>query len=109
MDPLEIVALQIAPHGNDQMGDAYAEAWALSHYLIQRKKEAYVKYLGTLAAKPRLVTDSPQERIAEFRAAGTYRDAPARVRVAESTKEQKANYDIVDGAFAQAAGHQPDE
>jgi hypothetical protein len=54
---------------SDQMGDAYAEAWALSHFLIQRKKEAYVKYLGTLAAKPRLVFDSPEERLAEFRAA----------------------------------------
>jgi hypothetical protein len=54
---------------SDEMGDAYAEAWALSHFLIQRKKEAYVKYLGMLAAKPRLVIDSPEERLAEFRAA----------------------------------------
>lgn len=54
---------------SDEMGDAYAEAWALSHFLIQRKKEAYVKYLGALAAKPRLVFDSPEERLAEFRSA----------------------------------------
>jgi hypothetical protein len=54
---------------SDEMGDAYAEAWALSHFLIQRKKDAYVKYLGMLAAKPRLVFDSPDERLAEFRAA----------------------------------------
>jgi hypothetical protein len=54
---------------NDQMGDAYAEAWALSHFLIQRKKEAYIKYLTMLAAKPRLVINTPEERLAEFRAA----------------------------------------
>jgi hypothetical protein len=54
---------------NDQMGDAYAEAWVLSHFLIQRKKDAYVKYLGMLSAKPRLVIDTPEERLAEFRAA----------------------------------------
>jgi hypothetical protein len=52
-----------------QMADAYAEAWALSHYLIRAKKEAYVKYLATLAAKPRLVWNTPEERLAEFRAA----------------------------------------
>ncbi|MGE5192608.1 MAG: DUF1570 domain-containing protein, partial [Deltaproteobacteria bacterium] len=52
-----------------QMADAYAEAWALSHYLIRAKKEAYVKYLATVAAKPRLVWNTPEERLAEFRAA----------------------------------------
>jgi hypothetical protein len=53
----------------DQMADAYAEAWALSHFLIRAKKEAYVKYLTTLAAKPRLVWNTPEERLKEFRAA----------------------------------------
>ncbi len=53
----------------EQMGDAYAEAWALTHYLIRAKKEAYVKYLTKLAAKPRLIFDKPEERLAEFRAA----------------------------------------
>lgn len=53
----------------DQMPDAYGEAWALSQFLIRTKKEAYVKYLNTLAAKPPLVLDTPEERIAEFRAA----------------------------------------
>ncbi len=53
----------------DQMADAYAEAWALSHYLIRAKKEAYVKYFAALAAKPRLVWNTPEERLAEFRAA----------------------------------------
>lgn len=53
----------------DQAADAYAEAWALSFYLIRTRKEAYVKYLNVLAAKPRLVFDTPEERQAEFRAA----------------------------------------
>ena len=52
-----------------QMPDAYGEAWALSQFLIRTKKEAYVKYLNVLAAKPRLVLDTPAERLAEFRAA----------------------------------------
>lgn len=51
------------------MPDAYAEAWALSDYLIRTRKEAYVAYLKTLAAKPRLIFDTPAERLAEFRAA----------------------------------------
>jgi hypothetical protein len=51
------------------MPDAYAEAWVLSYYLINKRKEAYVGYLKTLAAKPRLVFDTPAERLAEFRAA----------------------------------------
>lgn len=51
----------------EQAADAYAEAWALSFYLIRSKKEAYVKYLNALAAKPRLVFDTPDERLSEFR------------------------------------------
>jgi hypothetical protein len=53
----------------EQMADAYAEAWALSHFLIRTKKEAYVKYLGMLAGKSRLVWNAPEERLQEFRAA----------------------------------------
>jgi hypothetical protein len=52
-----------------QMPDAYGEAWALTQFLIRTRKEAYVGYLNTLAAKPRLVFDTPAERLAEFRAA----------------------------------------
>lgn len=51
------------------MGDAYAEAWALTHFLVRTRKDAYVKYLTLLAGKPRLVFDKPEERLAEFRAA----------------------------------------
>jgi hypothetical protein len=52
----------------EQGADAYAEAWALSFWLIRTKKEAYVKYLNALATKPRLVFDTPEERLKEFRA-----------------------------------------
>ncbi len=47
--------------------DAYAEAWALSYYLIRHQPQAFVDYLAMLAQKPRLVWDSPQTRLAEFR------------------------------------------
>jgi len=49
--------------------DAYAEAWALSYYLIRQRPEQYVAYLKTMADKPPLVDDGPETRIAEFRAA----------------------------------------
>ena len=53
----------------EQMPDAYSEAWALSYFLIRTKKEAYVKYLTGVSAKPLLVWDKPAERLAEFRTA----------------------------------------
>jgi hypothetical protein len=49
--------------------DAYAEAWALNYFLINARKEQYQAYLKTLAAKKPLVSTSPDERLAEFRAA----------------------------------------
>ena len=48
---------------------AYAEAWALNYYLIKRYPEQYNDYLKMLAEKGPLLTDTPEERIAEFRAA----------------------------------------
>lgn len=53
----------------EQMGDAYAEAWSLSYFLIKTKKDAYVDYLNKIAAKPRLMWDKPADRVAEFKAA----------------------------------------
>jgi hypothetical protein len=47
--------------------DAYADAWALNYYLIKYEPEAYRNYLQALAAKPPLVEDGPQARLAEFR------------------------------------------
>jgi len=47
--------------------DAYAEAWAWNYYLIRWRPKAYVAYLKTLASKPRLINDTPQTRLADFR------------------------------------------
>lgn len=46
---------------------AYAEAWALNYYLIRHKPQQYIAYLKMLSKKPRLVWDSPETRLAEFR------------------------------------------
>ena len=53
----------------DTYGQAYAEAWALTYFLVRTKKTEYVEYLKTLAKKPRLTWDTPESRQAEFRAA----------------------------------------
>jgi len=52
----------------EQMADAYAEAWTLTHFLIRTRKQEYVKYLTKVAEKSRLVWDTPEERLAEFQA-----------------------------------------
>ncbi len=49
--------------------DAYAEAWALTYYLIQKHPRQYVRYLQMLAEKQPLVWDDPQTRLREFQAA----------------------------------------
>lgn len=46
--------------------DAYADAWALTYYLIQRRPKQYNAYLKVLAAKPALVTGTPEQRLVEF-------------------------------------------
>jgi Protein of unknown function (DUF1570) len=50
-------------------GDAYAEAWALSYFLIKTRRQDYVGYLDRLAGKRRLFWDTPEARRAEFEAA----------------------------------------
>lgn len=46
--------------------DAYAEAWALSHFLIATRGEDYVRYQQQLSAKPLLIYDTPEERVTAF-------------------------------------------
>jgi hypothetical protein len=46
--------------------EAYAQAWALTYYLLRSREDAYVAYLHELAAKPRLVWDDESTRLAEF-------------------------------------------
>jgi len=41
----------------------------LNYYLMQQRPKQYVAYLKRLAAKPPLVWDTPEERLADFRAA----------------------------------------
>jgi hypothetical protein len=46
---------------------AYAEAWALNYYLINKYPKTYHEYLKRLGAKGALLQDTPEERLAEFR------------------------------------------
>ena len=46
--------------------DAYAEAWALTYFLLQQQRSAFLEYLKRLREKSPLVYDSPEERIREF-------------------------------------------
>lgn len=53
----------------EQAGEAYAEAWALTYFLIKTRRDEYLEYLKRIAAKPRLVWDKPEQRLEEFQAA----------------------------------------
>ncbi|MCA9267863.1 MAG: DUF1570 domain-containing protein, partial [Planctomycetales bacterium] len=46
--------------------DAYAQAWALNYFLIQRYPEQYTQYLKVMAAKGPLLTDTPETRLNDF-------------------------------------------
>ncbi len=46
--------------------DAYAEAWALTYFLIRQHSKQYVEYLRMLSAKKPILTDTPQDRIVQF-------------------------------------------
>lgn len=46
--------------------DAYAEAWALTYFLIKQRPKEYVKYLQLLSEKKPLIWDSPDKRRQEF-------------------------------------------
>lgn len=46
--------------------DAYAEAWALTYFVIRRYAKQYHEYLQIMADKPPLIYDSPDERLEEF-------------------------------------------
>ena len=49
--------------------EGYAESWALNYFLINAKPKQFQNYMQVLAAKPPLVTDAPEDRVAEFSAA----------------------------------------
>lgn len=45
---------------------AYAEAWAMNHFLMQRHTKEYIAYLKLVAEKPPAITQTPEERLKEF-------------------------------------------
>ncbi len=46
--------------------DAYSRAWAVTFFLIQTRKAAFVEYLRTISRKEPLADDSPEERLRDF-------------------------------------------
>jgi hypothetical protein len=48
--------------------DAYAEAWALTYFLVKQHPKEYIAYLRMLSKKNPLVSDSPETRLKEFQA-----------------------------------------
>jgi hypothetical protein len=46
--------------------DAYAEAWALTYFLLQQRSAAYVQYLQTLSKKAPQFWDTPETRWSDF-------------------------------------------
>jgi len=45
---------------------AYAEAWALTYFLVQRRRKQFVQYVELVRAKPLLRPDSPDQRLRDF-------------------------------------------
>lgn len=48
---------------------AYAEAWALTFFLIRKRREDYEKYLKVVSKKSPLIFDTPAERWKDFQTA----------------------------------------
>ncbi len=66
-------ALEALLSGDKQFRDpataasAYAEAWALTYYLLQTRQEEYVKYMQSMAEQSPLVDQSAEERMSRFK------------------------------------------
>jgi hypothetical protein len=54
-------------HDTRQSTDAYAEAWALTYFLLRQRPKEYVAYLRMLSQKKSLLHDQPHTRLDEFR------------------------------------------
>ena len=52
-----------------QGADAYAEAWALTYFLLDHRTEEYIKYLQLLSAKKPQLWDDPAARLDDFKQA----------------------------------------
>ncbi|REJ67464.1 MAG: DUF1570 domain-containing protein [Planctomycetota bacterium] len=46
--------------------EAYAESWALVHFLLKRYPDEFVEYMQMLSQKTPLVRSTPEERLEEF-------------------------------------------
>ena len=53
-------------HEEETALDSYAQAWALSYYLIWARREDYTKYLAMTSHKEMLAQETAEVRIAEF-------------------------------------------
>ncbi len=68
-DSLETLLSGAERFGNSETSlDAYAEAWALTYFLIKTRRKQYIEYLRRLSKKPVLIWDDPQKRVEEFQA-----------------------------------------
>ena len=55
-------------HQNQDAGlDAYAESWALIHFLINRRSKEFVAYMKFMAQKQALAEETPAQRLADFK------------------------------------------
>lgn len=50
----------------DKARAAYAESWGLTFFLLKTRRDDVVSYLKTIQRKPRLIADSPEDRVREF-------------------------------------------
>ncbi|MDA7949949.1 MAG: DUF1570 domain-containing protein [Pirellulaceae bacterium] len=52
---------------SETAADAYAEAWALTHYLFKKREKDFIPYLKELSKREPLVEYTKQERLDDFR------------------------------------------
>ncbi|MDQ6604094.1 MAG: serine/threonine protein kinase [Chloroflexota bacterium] len=76
-----------------------AAALVLGTLVVRRNNQLTADEGHYGAAESALGQGNYDAAVAEFGAAGTYRDAPARARAAQTEKEQRANYDAGSVAF----------
>jgi hypothetical protein len=50
----------------DKALDAYAEAWALTYFLINKHGKQYIDYVKKISEKKPLLPDAPEDRLKEF-------------------------------------------
>ena len=50
----------------DQARAAYSESWGLTFFLLKTRRDDAVVYLKSIQRKPRLIADSPDDRLREF-------------------------------------------